>query len=254
MKAMFFCVDRHGARQALEHILQKGLQVVGCVFDEERPCRLSEQCERSGVACFTTDELYGLLESGTAPEFDVGISYLCHRILKEPLISTPKGGIINFHPAPVTVHKGLAACCYCLLNGYQDWAVTAHYIAAGIDEGDIISERWFSMEGVKTAREAETYVQAQSIQLLEDVVGRLLSGEPLPRHRQDPSQGHYFSKRDLENVKDVSHIHSTEEIDKRIRALWFPPYHGAYITIEGKRYSLVNEELLKELAAFYGEE
>ena len=197
---------------------------------------------------------YDLLEAGTAPEFDVGISYLCHRILKEPLISAPKGGIINFHPAPVTAHKGLAACCYCLLNGYQDWAVTAHYIVPEIDQGDIIEERWFPIDTAWTARTLEAYVQERSLELLEDIVDQLLTGEPLPRRGQDPSQGRYFSKRDLESVKDVSQIHSAAEIDRRIRALWFPPYHGAYITIEGKKYTLVNEELLKELAAFYGEE
>jgi methionyl-tRNA formyltransferase len=44
---------------------------------------------------------------------------------------------------------------------------------------------------------------------------------------------------------------SAEEIDKKINALWFPPYHGASIVIDGKRYSLVNDEILNKLAMLY---
>lgn len=251
MKMMFFGADRHGARKALRIILDRGVQVVGCVFDDARPNRLSSMCEESGIACYTTSEIYHLLDINQLPTFDVGISYLHHHILKEPIISFPKEGVINFHPAPVTVHRGVAACCYCLLNGYDEWAVTAHYVTPGIDEGDIIKEYWFPITGLKTAIDVEAHVQEQSLNLFAEIIEKLIAGQPLPRQKQDLQKGHYFSKRDLESMKDVSEITSTEEIDRRIRALWFPPYQGAYITIGRTKYSLISQELLEELAEIY---
>lgn len=251
MKMMFFGADRHGARKALRMILDREIQVIGCVFDDARPNRLSSICKENGIACYTTDEIYQLLETNNLPSFDVGISYLHHHILKEPMISFPKGGIINFHPAPVTVHRGVAACCYCLLNDCDKWAVTAHFVTAGIDEGDIIKEHWFPLTGFRTAIAVEAYVQEQSLVLLAEIIEKLAAGQPLPRQKQNPLEGHYFSRQDLESMKDISGITSEEEIDRRIRALWFPPYDGAYITIGKTKYSLVSQELLEEIAKLY---
>ena len=251
MKMMFFGADRHGARNALRMILDRGGQVAGCVFDDVRPNKLSSICEENGISCYTTGEVYQLLAVGGFPSFDVGISYLYPRILKEPLISFPKEGIINFHPAPVTVHRGIAACCYCLLNGYDQWAVTAHYVTPGIDEGDIIKEYWFPFTGLRSAIDAESYIQEQSLILLSEIIEKLIAGQPLSRQKQDLLKGRYFSRRNLESMKDVSEITSAEEIDRRIRALWFPPYHGAYITIGGSKYTLVSQELLEEIARLY---
>ena len=146
VRIMMFCTDRHGAVSALQYMLECGINVVGCVFDEERPNTLSGICVDNGIAMYTTAELYEAMERGELPQFDMGISYLYHRLIKESIIKAAPEGIINFHPAPVSVHKGVAACCYCVLNNYEDWAVTAHYVAPRIDEGDVIEERWFPLQ------------------------------------------------------------------------------------------------------------
>ena len=259
MRIMMFCTVRHGAISAMKYMLESGIDVVGCVFEEERPNELSELCQASGIPMYTDREMYEALDSGILPQFDMGISYLYHRILKESIIQAAPNGIINFHPAPVSVHKGVAACCYCLLNNFKEWAVTAHYVSPGIDEGDVIEERWFPMMekigwgGVITALSAEKYIQQQSLRLFQDVIDSLKNGRPLPRTCQDRTKGVYFSKKDLDKIKNVSNVDDTDEIDRRIKALWMPPYHGAYVIINGKKYTLVNDEMLKELAALYNE-
>ena len=35
---------------------------------------------------------------------------------------------------------------------------------------------------------------------------------------------------------------------KKIRAFWFPPYDGAYVEINGQKYTLINRQLLEEIA------
>lgn len=35
---------------------------------------------------------------------------------------------------------------------------------------------------------------------------------------------------------------------EKIRAFWFPPYTGAYMEINGEKYTLINDYILKTLA------
>jgi methionyl-tRNA formyltransferase len=56
--------------------------------------------------------------------------------------------------------------------------------------------------------------------------------------------GQYISRTEMENMKEIV---EGDDIDKKIRAFWFPPYTGAYIKINGKKYTLINEFILQSL-------
>ena len=38
-----------------------------------------------------------------------------------------------------------------------------------------------------------------------------------------------------------------DDIDLKVKVFWFPPYDGVYIEIKGKKYTLVNNEILKSI-------
>lgn len=251
MKIMFFATDRYGSRRALKTITKNGFEVVGCVGDSPSENQLSQLCRKNKIPYFANDEMYKKLECGELPEFDYGISYLHSKILKEKIIDFSHHGIINFHPAPIQVHRGIAACCYSLLKEQKEWGVTAHYIVPKIDEGDIIQEKTFSIEAAKTAIEVERIVQEESIALLENVLDLLKSGEKLSRKKQNLSLGHYFSRQELEREKEIKDTDPTDIINKKIRAFWFPPYKGAYIELNGEKYTLIDDAILEELAELY---
>ena len=84
--------------------------------------------------------LYDSLVAKSLPIFDIGILYLYSWRLREKIIEYLFPGIINFHPELLTVHKSVAVCCYALLNEYDKWAVTIHYIAVGFDKCNVIEE------------------------------------------------------------------------------------------------------------------
>ena len=163
MKVLLFAGDRYGARQVVKIMLKKGINIIGCVFEEEAPNQLSQLCKEHSIPEYNGAQIYEAIKNRTLSSFDLGISYLYHRIIKEPVITFAKGNIINFHPAPVHIHRGVAACCYCLLRGYKEWGVTAHYLTAGVDEGDVIKEKTFSLVGLDTSIETERYIQGQSV-------------------------------------------------------------------------------------------
>ena len=88
----------------------------------------------------------------------------------------------------------------------------------------------------------------RAAKLFDEVMDMIVSGQKLPRIKQEEGAGCYYSRKQLEKDKVISLTDSSEEIDKKIRALWFPPFHGASIVIDGKRYSLVNEEILEHIS------
>lgn len=248
MKIVLFCGDRLGARRVLQEMLRRGVEEAGCVFEEPLPNLLGAICEENRIPCYRDREMYAALEQGTFPEFDWGISYLYHKILKKEIIDYAGGRIINFHPAPTDVHRGVAACCYCLLKGYKEWAVTAHYVTPGVDDGDILAKTTFPLDGAETGQEAEALIQERSVALFGEVLSKLLSGQEMIGTPQKEFQGVYYSRAMLERDKKVELSDDAKTVDRKVRAFWFPPYHGAYVEIGGEKFSLVNEQILKKLA------
>ena len=61
------------------------------------------------------------------------------------------------------------------------------------------------------------------------------------------------SLNDLNEKKDVSSTKDTQEIDKRIRSLWYPPFEGAFIVISGKKYYLIDQYILNEYGELYNQ-
>jgi methionyl-tRNA formyltransferase len=48
-------------------------------------------------------------------------------------------------------------------------------------------------------------------------------------------------------------VRSGDDLDRKLRAFWYPPFPGALIDVEGHDLTLVNEKLLAELARLYRE-
>ena len=82
---------------------------------------------------FTTND-----ENIPLSKFDLGISYCYPRKITEPLLSTPKKGFVNFHPAPLPEYKGPTELKKAIQNNETCWGVTVHYMDENYDTGDII--------------------------------------------------------------------------------------------------------------------
>ena len=252
---MNFCVftsNRDGAVSILNYLIEASHKVEICVFEEAQPNKLSEFCNEHNIRYTNYQGVSQMILNGELPNVDFAFSYLYHKIIRDDVLNSFKGKAINFHPSLVQVHKGVASFCYCLLHGYSEWGVTAHYLVSGVDEGDIIMQRRFAVPENCYGIEFEMIQQQELIVLFKNVVEMISTTGITNVQKQDLSEGEYYSQKALDADKTVSLSDKSEDIDRKIKALWYPPYHGANIVIDGKKYSLVNEELLKELAKLYG--
>tara|TARA_R100001129_G_scaffold111182_1_gene76293 strand:+ start:1972 stop:2616 length:645 start_codon:yes stop_codon:yes gene_type:complete len=175
------------------------------------------------------------------PDIDLVISYCYNFRIKEPLISGPKYGCINFHPAPLPEYKGLAVYNFAILNEESKWGVTCHYVNEKFDEGDIISQTNFDLGRNHTADSlrslSHTYLHKELNKFLNNKK-HFLNKSRKPQEKR----GNYYSREMLEKerVVDIMNIskESKHSLDKKIRAFYCPPHKGFSIKIGDDEYEL----------------
>jgi methionyl-tRNA formyltransferase len=83
-------------------------------------------------------EIYTIKDNPPIRSFDLGVSYCYPRKIIEPLLSTPKKGFINFHPAPLPMYRGPTELDDAIKNKEMQWGVTVHHMDENYDTGKII--------------------------------------------------------------------------------------------------------------------
>ena len=81
--------------------------------------------------------------------------------------------------------------------------------------------------------------------LYKSVMLDFLQNGRLDSIEQKVSDGIYISKKEMLDMMKIDS--EKDDVDLKIRAFWFPPYSGAYIELNGKQYTLVNDYILKQL-------
>ena len=208
----------------------------------------AEQAKKMNIPVISMEEAeeYVINHPG---EIDLVVSYLYWRKIRKPLIKGPKYGCINFHPAILPDWRGCAGYNVAILYGLSEWGATAHYVDETIDTGRIIKVARFPFDAdTATVVTLEKMTQEIQMALYREIILAVKEKGLLPSVPQEASVGRYISRREMEEMKAIDLAHDTKEtIDRKIRAFWFPPYDGANITIGGKRYTFVDESILKTL-------
>jgi methionyl-tRNA formyltransferase len=57
--------------------------------------------------------------------------------------------------------------------------------------------------------------------------------------------GRYVSRTEMESMKKII---DGDDVSRKVRAFWFPPYDGAYVEVGGEKFTLVNRQILEGLA------
>ncbi len=183
-------------------------------------------------------------------EIDLAVSYLYWRKIRKPLIEGPNFGCINFHPAILPDWKGCGGYNIAILKKLPQWGVTAHYVDETIDTGKIIKVDYFDFDcKTVTAQSLEQITQDKLVQLYKHIVLEVRKKGWLDTLDLDNSKGTYISRKQMNDMKKISEEElESDDLDFKVRAFWFPPYDGAYIEKNGKKYTLVDKEILDTLA------
>lgn len=221
-----------------------GVEVCGVVTDSHFETSPTVQfAKMHNIRIFEYAEVVSNISSG-ALRVDLALSVLFWRKFSAEVIDNIPLGIINFHPAPLPEYKGTAGYNLAVLEGRYDWAISAHYVDENIDTGPIIDVEYFEID---YENETALTLEKKSMDYMFDQVVSVL-GQALNRHEKLPTtpngQGRYVSRDEMEQMKEIK---KGDDIERKIRAFWFPPYHGAYLIVDGVKYTQVSRKILASL-------
>jgi len=221
------------------------IEVVGVITDSHLSVSPTNDIAiKYKIPVYSREEVERGVSNGSI-YFDLALSMVYWQKVRQPIISQSSKGVINFHPAPLPDFKGTAGYNMAILNGLDKWAVSAHYIDESFDTGPIIDVDYFSISpDTETARSLESKTQPRLLSLFKNTVLRAINQNELLPMKENKG-GIYISREEMEAMKE---IRNGDDIERKIRAFWFPPYDGAYIIINGQKFTLVNNFILQQLA------
>lgn len=251
MRVILMGKHKRSAVGALEHLVQRGCDIVGVVAPSEPgeavdAQRLDLAAKRHDIELTSDDDLYERIERGETPDVDLVLSFLFWKRIRRPLIELGRIGCLNFHPAPLPDIRGLGGFNVAILEGFAQWGVSAHFVDEEFDTGDLVLVERFPIEPTATALSLDIESQNRLLGVFRQVVDTAVAGHELPREPQ--SDGRYVTRQQFEKMRMVPPGEDAETLERRIRAFWYPPYDGATIEIAGRTVSLVDRRLLDEVA------
>lgn len=96
----------------------------------------------------------------------------------------------------------------------------------------------------ETAYSLEKKSQDKLLELFKDTIDIFSGDGRIPRRRNEG--GKYITTSQLESLKMIDmKKDSLEDINRKIRAFFFPPYTGAKINIKGQEFTIINDEMLR---------
>jgi methionyl-tRNA formyltransferase len=241
---------KRSAVRALEWLVDRGAEVAAVVAAEpddlpHEQQRLDLAAGRHGLELVTEEELY----ADPPRDVDVVISFLFWNLIREPLISLGRVGCLNFHPAPLPDFRGVGGYNLAILEGRDSWGVSCHFVDEHFDTGDLVEVERFPIDpDAETAFSLDLKSQEHLVGLFERVLGRVLDGDELPRSAQ--GEGRYVTRAEFEELRVVR---DGDDLPRKLRAFWYPPWPGAVVELDGRRFTLVDEQLLAGVAEAYGE-
>ena len=238
---------KRSAARALDWLVAEGCEVAAVVASEPdrwttEAQRVDLVAQRHGLPLVSEAELYA-----DPPGVDVVLSFLYWNLIREPLISVGRIGCLNFHPAPLPDLRGLGGYNVAILEGREEWGVSCHFVDERFDTGDLVEVERFPIDsGGETAFSLDLASQERLLELFQRVMTRALAGEELPRTPQ--GKGRYVTREEFEELRRVR---PGDDLERKLRAFWYPPHPGAVIELDGRLLTLVDERLLAETADAY---
>lgn len=246
MTKILFMGRKQVSANLLEYLSARDdIEIVGVLTDSHlQGSPTTAAAQRLGLELYTFDTALEAMKEGRL-KYDLGISVLYWRKLREEFLTTPRLGTINFHPAILPEYKGTGGYNLAIMDELAQWGNTAHYIDATIDTGEIIEVDRFPID---SAAETAQSLERKTMQALEPFAKKIIVNAVAAQSKLATTPntgGRYVSRDEMEAMKQ---IREGDNVEKKIRAFWFPPYDGAYIEIDGQKYTLINRQLLEEVA------
>lgn len=159
-------------------------------------------------------------------------------ILSEEILEIVKYESVNLHLAKLPEYKGNYTYNHAILNNEGEYGVTLHWMDKMVDRGDYIFAEQFKITDEDTA--LSLYEKSNKIgqKLFEKLIICIKEDMNIPRNPME-GEGKFYSRGSLQGLREISNLYDTDEIQRKSRAFYFPPFESAYVMISGKKFYII---------------
>lgn len=160
-------------------------------------------------------------------------------IIKKPILSLPKIGVINFHPSLLPYNRGKHYNFWTIVED-TPFGVTIHFVDNSIDSGDVIFQKEIEKTWEDTGQTLYKKAQEAMLGLFIESYQNIIEHK-YERVKQDIEKGSFHYGNELEPSSQVflEKEYKAKDLLNLLRARTFPPYPGCYFyNEEGERFEI----------------
>lgn len=161
---------------------------------------------------------------------DVIVTCAYGQIIPSILLDTPKYKAINVHASLLPKLRGGSPLHKCIIDGYKETGITIMYMAPGMDDGDIITQRSIEIKDTDNVGIIHDELSIMGRDLLLETLPNIFSGN-ITRIKQDPDEVTYAYNIKREEEK-IDFNKTAREVFNQIRGMY--PFPVAYTTLNGE--------------------
>ena len=189
------------AKTCLQKICEQGFEVVGVYTKPDTPKNrgmklamspVKEYALTQGIPVFqpTTFKDDTVVEELRVLEPDLIVVVAYGKLLPQRVLDLPPHGCVNMHASILPELRGAGPVQWSILNHCKETGVTAMYMSAGMDEGDMIEIRRTPIDPMETGAELMDRLAQIAAQLACDTIEAISDGT-VSRIPQDHAKATY---------------------------------------------------------------
>lgn len=226
---------------ALEALIQAGHEVTAVVTQPDKAkgrsgrlqCSPVKECAvRHGIPVLQPVRIRTpeSVEELGKYEADIYVVAAFGQILSRQILEMPRYGCVNIHASLLPKYRGAAPINQCIIDGERETGVTIMQMDAGVDTGDILTQKKVIIEDKETAETLFDKLAQTGASLIVETLPLIERGEITPV-KQDESLASHVRMMD----KEMGRIDWTSDaaaIERLVRGL--NPWPTVYTTCQGK--------------------
>ena len=167
-------------------------------------------------------------------QYDLLISYISPWIIPKVVLEKTKRWNINFHPGPPE-YPGTGCFNFAIYDSATDYGATAHIMDPSVDTGKIIGVERFPMTREETVESLSLKTYSALLTLYKNIMDHVMNCDYLP-DCSETWKRIPFKRSELEELARIKTDMSEDEINKKIRATYYPGKPVPYIEVHGHKF------------------
>ena len=180
---------------------------------------------------------------------DIIITCAYGQIIPSVLLDTPKYKAVNVHASLLPKLRGGSPLHRCIIDGYSETGVTIMYVAPGMDDGDIITQKSIKIEDTDNVGTIHDKLSILGRDLLLETLPSIFNGTN-GRTRQDENEVTFAYNIKREEEK-LDFNKTAREVFNHIRGMY--PFPVSYTTLNGEIIKICESKIGAKTSGTVGE-